>query len=119
MASNKHPAGVQDGIFEEPTTLEDNPPRQADSAKSQPWKKFWPPMTDNDSPTHNAATKLDESPWLNWKPDPNHPDAKPWIQWLNDKKFNPAFDEKTGRYTYPMRKRGQSTSPKGTVAEGG
>ncbi len=103
----------------EPTTSKGNPAPQAGSAKSQPWKKFWLPMTDEDSSTYDGVSGLDASPWLNWKPDPSHPDAKPWIQWLNDKKFNPAFDEKTGRYTYPTRKRGESQSPKATVAEGG
>jgi len=87
-------------------------------AKSQPWKKFWPPGGEHTNSKSTAEDQL--SPWLNWKPDPNHPDAKPWIQWLNDKKFNSNFDEKSGKYMYPVRKRGKSApSPRATVAEGG
>jgi len=86
-----------------------------EAKKAQPWKKFWPPSGSRSG--SDGTSDSDASPWLNWKPDPNKPDEKPWIQWMNEKKFNPALEQRAGRDAYPVRKR--SPSPRATVAEGG
>lgn len=94
----------------ETSTSDSQPP-----AKSQPWRKFWAP---GESLTLDKTSNPSQSPWLYWKPDPNKPDEKPWIKWMNNKEFNPAYDERTGRYMERVRGP-RNPSPRATVAEGG
>lgn len=48
--------------------------------QTQPWRVWWPPKQ---SEIQNLTEdELKSKPWINWKPDPNHPNAKPWLQWV-------------------------------------
>lgn len=64
-------------IFKTMPGIHAHPSAVCEETKEQPWKYFWPPKIEG-----LTTEQLEKSPWLNYEPDPEKPDAKPWYSWM-------------------------------------
>jgi hypothetical protein len=89
---------------------------QPASAKTQPWRKLWPPQPQAHGSSLNG---VDDAPWTTWQPDEENPDEKPWYKWMNDPKFNPRPANKGPDPDPDPNPDPDPPSPLATITEGG